>query len=177
MVVVQTHLTKQWKEAVEEFTDLKVHVIKGTKPYDLPPSDIYIIKYSCLRGWVNIFETRIFKSAIFDEVQELRHKGTAKYDSATALSNNVEYCLALSATPIFNYGDEIFNILDLIKPGCLGNEYDFLREWTGGYSGKVNNPQALGTYLRENFLMLRRTRAEVGRELPPFSRTFNVRFK
>ena len=90
VVTVQTHLTKQWKEAIEEFTDLKVHVIKGTKPYNLPPSDIYITKYSCLRGWVNVFESRMFKSAIFDEVQELRHKGTAKYESAKALSNNVE---------------------------------------------------------------------------------------
>jgi SNF2 family DNA or RNA helicase len=169
VVTVQTHLPKQWKEAIEQFTDLKVHIIKGTKPYKLPPADIYITKYSCLAGWSNVFETGIFKSAIFDEVQELRHSGTAKYNGARALSNNVEYCLGLSATPIYNYGDEIFNVLNLIKQGCLGYHDDFMREWTG-YGKTVKEPQALGTYLREQMLLLRRTRKEVGKELPPINK-------
>jgi SNF2 family DNA or RNA helicase len=169
VVTVQTHLPKQWKEAIEEFTDLKVHIIKGTQPYKLPPADIYITKYSCLAGWANVFETGIFKSAIFDEIQELRHSGTAKYNGAKALSNNVEYCLGLSATPIYNYGDEIFNVLNLIKQGCLGYHDDFMREWTG-YGKTVKEPQALGTYLREQMLLLRRTRKEVGKELPPINK-------
>lgn len=169
VVTVQTHLPKQWKDAVEQFTDLKVHIIKGTKPYELPPADIYITKYSLLSGWSNVFETGIFKSAIFDEVQELRHDGTGKYEGAKALSNNVEYCLGLSATPIYNYGDEIFNVLNVIKEGCLGYRDDFMREWTG-WGKVVKDPQALGTYLREQLLLLRRTRKEVGMELPPINK-------
>lgn len=169
VVTVQTHLPKQWKEAIELFTNLKVHCINGRKPYSLPTADVFIIKYSCLSGWVNVFEKGIFKSAVFDEVQELRHSTSDKYNGATALSNNVNYCLGLSATPIYNYGDEIYNVMNIVKPGCLGKSWDFLREWTAG--GKtVTDPKALGTYLRENFLFLRRTRAEVGRELPPINR-------
>lgn len=169
VVTVQTHLPKQWKEAIEQFTNLKVHIIKGTRPYDLPPADVYITKYSCLSGWANVFEKGIFKSAIFDEIQELRHDGTGKYNGAMALSDNVEYVLGLSATPIYNYGDEIFNVLNIIKKGCLGYHDDFMREWTG-YSKIVKEPQALGTYLREQLLMLRRTRKEVGMELPPINK-------
>jgi SNF2 family DNA or RNA helicase len=169
VVTVQTHLPKQWKEAIEQFTNLKVHIIKGTRPYDLPPADVYITKYSCLAGWANVFEKGIFKSAIFDEIQELRHGGTGKYNGAMALSDNVEYVLGLSATPIYNYGDEIFNVLNIIKKGCLGYHDDFMREWTG-YSKIVKEPQALGTYLREQLLMLRRTRKEVGMELPPINK-------
>lgn len=169
VAVVQTHLPKQWKSAVEMFTNLNVHIIKGTKPYDLPPADIYITKYSCLSGWVNVFEKGIFKSVIFDEVQELRHSSSQRYEAAAALSNNVEYCLGLSATPIYNYGDEIFNVLNIIKPHCLGSKASFDREWCG-YGKQVLDPKALGTYLRENFLMLRRTRADVGRELPPINK-------
>ena len=169
VAVVRTHLPTQWKEAIEQFTDLKIHIIKGTRPYDLPEADIYITKYSCLAGWSNFYETQFFKSAVFDETQELRHEGSNRYNGAMTLSNNVEYVLGLTNTPIYNYGDEIYNVLDVIKPKCLGLRYDFLREWTGG--GKsVTNPQALGTYLREQMLMLRRTRAEVGRELPPINK-------
>ncbi len=168
-IVVQTHMPKQWANAVEEFTSLTTHIIKKTKPYDLPPADIYIFKYSAMIGWANFFETGFFKAAIFDEIQELRHRGSGKYEGATALSRSVEYCLGLSASPIYNYGEEIFNVLNLIKEGCLGTADEFGREWCS-YSRVVKQPEALGTYLRENFLMLRRTRKEVGRELPPINK-------
>ncbi len=175
-VVVQTHMPKQWKvEAIERFTDLKVHVINGTKPYSLPPADVYIFKYSCLAGWVNLFDG-FFKSAVFDECQELRISGSNKYIAARSLSNSVEYCLGLSATPVYNYGDEIFNVLNLINPNCLGSESEFLREWTVSYGrhNRVTDPKALGSYLREQFLFLRRTRADVGRELPQINKIIHT---
>jgi hypothetical protein len=170
IVTVQSHLTKQWKDEIEKFTELKVHVIKGTRPYSLPPADVYITKYTCLAGWSDLFKTRFFKMAVFDEAQELRHNGTAKYNGALALSEGVDYCLGMSATPIYNYGIEIYNVLSLIKPECLGYRDDFLREWSGGYGDRIiKDPVALGTFLRDGFLLLRRTRAEVGRELPPIN--------
>lgn len=166
MVVVQTHLPKQWKEEIEYFTNLKVHIIKGTRPYNLPESDVFIIKYSCLAGWVDIFAKQIFNSAVFDECQELRHTGTNKYNAARVLSENVEFVQGLSASPVFNYGVEMWNIMHLIKPFSLGRQDEFLREWTGRDQRTVKDPKALGTFLRENFLMIRRTRKDVNRELP-----------
>lgn len=165
-VVCQSHLPKQWKDEIEYFTNLKVHIIKTRKAYSLPPADVYIFGYSKLSGWVDIFKTGMFRSVVFDEVQELRRRESDKYISAEVLSDNATHCLGLSATPIYNYGDEIFNIMNIIKEGCLGSEYDFIREWTR--DGKVvSNPKALGAYLREQMLFLRRTRKDVGRELPP----------
>lgn len=169
IVTVQTHLPKQWQEEIEYYTDLKVHIIKGTRPYNLPPADVYITKYSCLAGWVDIFRTGFFKSAVFDEIQELRHDGSNKYNAAKVLSDNVEYLQGLSASPIYNYGIEIFNIMQIIKPGALGLQYEFMREWCGYSWRVVEDPKALGTFLRENFLMIRRTRKDVNRELPPIN--------
>ncbi len=165
-VVCQTHLPKQWKDEIEKYTNLTVHLIKGTKPYNLPKADVYIFKYSCLSGWVNVFTENIFKCAVFDECQELRRCESNRYEAAEVLSKHVEYCLGLSATPIYNYGNEIYNVLNLINPGCLGDLWDFLREWQGA-SIYIKDPAALGAYLRQEHLMLRRTRADVGRELPP----------
>jgi SNF2 family DNA or RNA helicase len=177
IAVVQTHMPQQWKtEAVEKFTNLSVHIIKGTRPYSLPKADVYIIKYSCLTGWVNVFQEQFFKMAIFDECQELRIDSSLKYGSAMVLSRSAEYVLGLSATPIYNFGDEIYNVLNLINPGCLGNRVDFLREWATphGQHHRINDPQGLGSYLREKFLFLRRTRAEVGRELPPINKIIHT---
>lgn len=168
-VVVQAHLPRQWAEQVKRFTGLTVHVVKTRKAYDLPQADVYIFKYTSLSGWSNIFATGFFKLACFDEVQELRHRGTDKYDASKVLSMNVEYCLAMSGTPIYNYGNEIFNVLDCINSGCIGSEDDFTREWTSD-GKRVKDPQALGAYLRDNLLFIRRTRADVGRELPPVNK-------
>jgi SNF2 family DNA or RNA helicase len=172
IIVVQTHLTRQWKAEIERFTNLQVHIIKGTKPYSLPTAEVYILRYSCLNGWVDIFNEGIFKSCIFDEIQELRRCESKKYTSGSILAESVDFCMGMSATPIYNYGDEIFNILNLLKPGCLGDRYDFLREWATqrGLNHIVKDPIALGTYLRDNYLFLRRTREEVGRELPAINR-------
>lgn len=174
MVVVQSHLMDQWADQIAKFTHLNVHKIKVTKPYKLPPADVYIIKYTCLFGWVDFLQKKFFKTAIFDEIQELRHVGTGKYRASLHLSQSVNYAVGLSATPIFNYANEIFNILNLLKKGCLGDRDDFIREWCKGSSNDdkpiVDEPKALGTYLRRNFLFLRRTAKEVGMELPPVNK-------
>jgi SNF2 family DNA or RNA helicase len=175
--IVQTHMPKQWQiEGIEKFTNLKVHIIKGTKPYNLPKADVYILKYSCLAGWVDTYRDKYFKSAVFDEIQELRIETSAKYLAGLELSKSVEFCLGLSATPVYNYGDEIFNVMDLIYPQSLGYKSEFLREWATPYGRhyKVTDPKALGSYLRERFLFLRRTRSDVGRELPAVNKIIHT---
>ena len=164
-IVCQSHLPDQWEEQINLFTNLRVHQIKGTRPYDLPEADAYIFKYSCLAGWVDVFNERIFKSVIFDEIQMLRRVESNRYQAAKVLSKQVNYAIGLSGTPIYNYGDEIYAIMNLLKEGCLGDYRSFSREWCN-YGKEVQDPKALGAYLRENFLYLRRTRDEVGRELP-----------
>ncbi len=167
MVVVQPHLTKQWKDQIEAFTNLRVHVIKGTKLYDLPEADVYIAKYTLLTHWVDVFTRRgVIHSIVFDEVQELRHRDTQKYNAAQRISNKVDYVLGLSASPIYNYGDEMFNVMNIIKPGALGDYNSFSTEWMK-FGKVVRDPEALGMFLKDNYLMLRRTRKDIGKELPP----------
>lgn len=178
LVVCQTHLPNQWAEKCAEFApQLKVHVIKTTKPYNLPDADIYIISYSKISRWSEVFcvPGGFFKLVIFDEIQELRRKGSQKYDCAARIAQLANYKLGLSATPVYNYGGEIYNIMNILSPGCLGTFSEFVREWCsdthyGDDKIKVKDPKALGSYLRENYLLIRRTRQEVGRELPPVNK-------
>lgn len=170
MVVVQPHLVSQWKGQIQRFTNLRVHAILRTKLYDLPEADVYIVKYNMLTHWIDVFKAPGFiNSIVFDEVQELRHEGTQKYDAASRISKRVEYVLGLSASPIYNYGDEIYNVLNVIKPGCLGDRTSFMREWMKSNRG-VHDPEALGMFLKDNYLMLRRTRKDIGKELPPINK-------
>lgn len=175
-IVVPTHLMEHWKEKIEEFTNLRVHKIKGTKPYKLPIADVYIIRYSCLPGWVDMFSAMKYKTVIFDEVHYLRREESQRYIAAKEIAKYAEVKLGLSATPIFNYGDEIFNILDILNPQGLGTREAFLREWTN-HNKIIKDANALGTYLRDNFMFLRRRTDEVGIELPTLNKIIqNVDF-
>ncbi len=148
---------------------LIIHSIDGLLPYELPPADVYVMKYSCLRGWEDVFARDVFRYVVFDECQELRRKGTGKYNAARVAAKHADFCVGLTATPIYNYGDEVFNVLNLLKPRCLGTLKDFVAAWgemTRFHKLIIHEPAALGSVLREQLLMIRRTKHEVGLELP-----------
>lgn len=175
LVVCQTHLPQQWKDQCQKFSpELRVHIITTGKPYTLPEADVYICSYSKIAKWEDIFGKGLCKLVIFDEIQELRHSGSQKYEAAKTIADYAEYCLGLSATPIYNFGSESYPIFNVIQPGCLGSWQEFLREWCGtAYDdgkAKVKDPKAFGSFLRENFLMIRRTREEVGQQLPEINK-------
>lgn len=168
-VICDPHMQKQWKEKVEAFTTLRCHIIKKGSPYDLPEADVYIFRISQVAGWVDIFATGLFKAAIYDEPQSLRTgTGTNKGRACRILSMNVEYRAGLTATPIYNYGSEMWNIMEFLDDTVLGGWNEFLREWCP--AGQINDPKALGTFLREQHVLLRRLKGDIGQQLPKVSR-------
>ena len=166
-IVVQVHVANQWyDEFIQKFTTLSAHIVAGTSPYVLPPRDAYIFKYSNMAGWSDIAATGRFRSVIFDEVQELRHGPlTQKGAAAKHFADNAAMRIGLSATPIFGYGGEMFNIAEVIEPGVLGTKEEFIREWCLSDDGKmiVKDSVALGSHLCDLNLLLR----EVGQGPPP----------
>jgi superfamily II DNA or RNA helicase len=174
-VVCHAHLQKQWCEVIEKFTNLRAHAIKVTKPYALPPCDVRVMRYSQLAGWADVLELMGCGLVVWDEVQELRtgegdapDKPIAKGVAARRLAVAARMRLGLSATPVYNYGSEIFNVLRYINPKVLDDWSSFIREWCSG--GQVKEPKALGTYLREQRVFLRRTKADVGQQMPPINK-------
>ncbi len=132
--------------------------------------DVIITTYHKLKGWAEVLAP-VLNSVVFDEVQELRREESLKYEAASYLSEKVNYAVGLSGTPILNYGGELWSVMNILKPDCLGSKYEFQREWC--YQSfeqtnkvKIRNPKAFGFYMREAGLMIRRTRKDVGRELP-----------
>jgi hypothetical protein len=168
-IICEPHVATQWRrDFVEKFTTLRAHVVDGTFPYVLPNADCYVFRYSNIHGWVDWANTGRFRSLILDEVQQLRHGvSTTKGDAAAVFARNAGLIIALSATPVFNYGGEMFNICDIIEPGVLGTRDEFMREWCEFDRGDgkmiVKDPDALGAYLRDQNFILR----EVGGGPPP----------
>ncbi len=161
-VVVEPHLATQWAERIARRSQLTSHIIRGTAPYSLPHADVYIFKYSNIAGWVDVADRGVFRLVGFDEIQSLRGgQGTAKGRAARVFAQEAEMRFGLSATPIYNYGGEIWHVMQAIEEGCLGSWEEFYREWCSlsGSHAVVKDPEALGTYLREKHLMVREVRA------------------
>jgi hypothetical protein len=175
-VVVQPHLSSQWvKQYIERFTHLKAFEVKDRNVRDLPPADIYLFRYSNIGAWGTYAETLKCKTVVLDEVQELRHgRGTDKGMGTAAFCAAADTVLGLTATPIYNYGSEIFNVVEFIAPGALGGWNEFLINWciSHGSHWIVKDPGALGAYLQSEGITLRRTNedTEVASTLPPASK-------
>lgn len=193
IVVTLTHLPRQWGRELARFAPkLRVMIPRAGTPgkreeqelAGLTPPDVVVLNYHKLDGWTPYLLGR--NTVVFDEVQELRHDSSIKYSRAREISAAATFRIGLSATPIYNFGGEMFNVLNVLRPDELGSFAEFSREWCGGHSptdtdgdgyvrqtpGKasVTNPKAFGLFLRDRGIMLRRTRHDVGRELPALTK-------
>ena len=173
LIVVPPHLVRNWEAETNRFLRIngkepRVCTIKGLKPYALPEADVYLIHYLLLRGWKNVLPEIGFRAVVFDEIQELRHGGTEKYSAASLLAERCERVIGLSGTPIYNKGAEIWNVINILDYHCLGDWESFTRAWCDGYGNHiVRDPKLLGEHLRREGLILRRTKEQVLKELPP----------
>ncbi|TXK85215.1 DEAD/DEAH box helicase, partial [Parageobacillus sp. SY1] len=64
---------------------------------------------------------------IIDEAHKLKNNKTKNYEFVQNLKK--KFCLLLTATPIQNRIEEIFNLVSLLKPGHLGNAEYFAKTY------------------------------------------------
>jgi hypothetical protein len=73
-----------------------------------------------------------------------------------------------SATPILNYGGEIYWVMQCTRPWELGTVEEFRKEWCagGGDKSRLEDPVAFSSFLKSQGMFIRRSRKDVGREIP-----------
>ncbi|QIB08972.1 DEAD/DEAH box helicase (plasmid) [Pseudomonas fluorescens] len=186
VVVYPASLPNHWPEKMAEFLpNLRVHHVNSGRPYDLIKKpgqrrkdlwdtlpDVILVSYHKLRGWAEVLG-EIAQYAVFEECQQLRNPGSDIYTACKYLAEKVKLRMGLTATPIYNYGGEFFFVVNVLTPDALGGWDEFLREWcerSDDGKPRLKDSVAFGEYLRREGLMLRRTRREVGRELPALSK-------
>lgn len=185
VVVYPAALPNHWPEKLAEFApNLRVHLIRHGKPYSLVREnphqrdlwdtlpDVILVSYHKLRGWAEVLG-ELARYVVFEECQQLRSPDSNIHRACRYLAKRAPLRMGLTATPIYNYGSEFFHVVDPLLPGALGGYNEFLREWciaAPGGKAKLQEPEVFGAYLRREGIMMRRTRAEVGRELPAMTK-------
>ncbi len=100
---------------------------------------------------------------IIDEAHYLKNKKTQRYSLADDIT--ARHALMLTATPIQNNLIELYNLINLIKPGLLGTMQNFEEEYIGDAQGRVLlHAQRLQRLLQQ--VLIRNRRAETGLKFP-----------
>lgn len=105
-----------------------------------------------------------FDMVIIDEAHHLKNRQTLGWKFVNSLDKR--FILLLTATPIQNNLEELFNLITILKPGQLSTYRQFKKEFgVRGDKLAVRNSDKLRQRLAE--VMLRNSRSEVSIKLPP----------
>ncbi len=114
-----------------------------------------------------------YDMVIVDEAHRLKNRATLSWKFVNALQK--KYILFLTATPVQNKLDELYNMITILKPGQLKTSRAFKRQFV--VRGDPRLPKNRGR-LRELLadVMVRNTRSQVSVKLPP-RRAHTIRLK
>ena len=165
LVVVPRSLIFHWREEAARFApQLKIleHSGAGRRhSYEhFSAYDLVITTYGTLARDAAHFKSVRFDYCVLDEAQAIKNAGTLSAKAARLI--HAEHRLALSGTPVQNHLGELWSLFEFLNPGMLGGASVF------GAVGR--NPDAATRGLLARALrpfILRRTKAQVARELPP----------
>lgn len=169
LIVVPTSVLPNWEREAEKFVpSLKRLIIYGTRRENMfkqiSKSDLVITTYALLRRDLEEIEKFDFNTIILDEAQNIKNPNTITARSVRKLNARMRLCL--SGTPIENNLFELWSLFEFLMPGFLGSQHSFQRGIIKPI--KDGDPETL-EYLRARVrpFILRRTKAEVARDLPP----------
>lgn len=122
LILVPASLVLQWvRELNQKFN---IPAIAQKKEYSWQSEIVVASMDTAKRNpHKDILQAGEYDLVIVDEAHKLKNKKTTNYQFMLGLRK--KYCLLLTATPVQNNLDELFNLINLLKPGQLGRQNDF----------------------------------------------------
>jgi SNF2 family DNA or RNA helicase len=126
---------------------------------------VLICSYGLLHQESELLASREWSMLVLDEAQAIKNAQTKRARASIEISAG--FRLALTGTPIENYLEELWSLMNFVNPGLLGSREAFQKRFAIPIERDrdANARQALRTLVRP--FLLRRTKAAVLSELPP----------
>jgi len=162
LVVVPTSLLFNWEQELARFAPgLRVHVYSGSeRTCDARDGEVVLTTYGLARRDIDMLEQMAFHVIVFDEAQAVKNIQADTTGAVRRLKGRFK--IALTGTPLENHLGEYFSVIDLCVPGLLG-EYDRFK----ADLKRVAGPALDRVLRRTRPFILRRTKAEILKDLPP----------
>lgn len=169
LIICPTSLVQNWMDESAKFTpDLSTLLIHGGKRQSqfkrMEEHDLIITSYALLRRDIGEYQTREFDTIILDEAQHIKNRSSQNAQRAKMLRGTNR--LILTGTPIENSLLDLWSMFDFLMPGYLGPSDEFKNRYEIPIS--KNGDERAQNRLRQRVqpFILRRTKAEVARDLP-----------
>ncbi|AST97232.1 DNA/RNA helicase [Niallia circulans] len=159
LILVPASLVSQW--AIELNSKFYIPAIPQKKAYVWEQCDVVVASIDTAKRQPHreIVLAQPYDMVIIDEAHKLKNPKTKNYEFIRLLKK--KFCLLLTATPVQNKLEEIFNLVSLLKPGHLGNIESFKQQYRANNRSAKNDEQLRALIQK---VMVRNRREETGIE-------------
>ncbi|MCC9166759.1 DEAD/DEAH box helicase [Pontibacter harenae] len=169
LLVVPTSLIHNWQQEVQKFApSLRLHIHHGpdrakyTAAFDT--SDVVITTYNTLVSDITSLKKYAFGYVFLDESQNIKNPNSQRYKAARLLQSRNR--VVLTGTPYENNTFDIYAQLSFACPGMLGTRSYFRNTYAMPIDKFKDRRSAQALQQKIGPFILRRTKAEVAKELP-----------
>ena len=172
LVIAPKSLMFNWAREAQRFTpDLRVLTYTGLERRklheELLTADLVLTTYGTLRRDIETLRDRQFSYVVLDEAQAIKNPDSQNAKATRLL--RADHRLVLTGTPVENHLGDLWSLFEFLNPGMLGTVPAFKNSFGGTHAPgeSPTNVAMLQRILRP--FILRRTKDQVARELPPRS--------
>jgi len=164
LVVAPTSVCSNWAQEAARFAPtLNVHVLSESDREDLMehvgPFDLVVASYGLLTREADLLAKPLWRTLILDEAQAIKNPSTRRF--AATMKLRADFRLATTGTPVENTLEELWTLFRFLNPGLLGSQKSFRLRFVE----QAGQRDLLKRLVRP--FLLRRTKSQVLRELPP----------
>lgn len=168
LVVCPTSVISHWRDKIRDHAPGLTAAVYHGAERDLEAavaSGVVLTSYGILRRDAAALAAIPFAVVVFDEVQHIKNRATLSYEAAAGLRS--ELAIGMTGTPIENTITDLKALFDLLLPGYLGRDEDFVARY-GELDPTDEEAGSQLTRLRRLIhpFVLRRRKATVLDELP-----------
>jgi SNF2 family DNA or RNA helicase len=176
LVVMPTSLIGNWSRELRKFAPrLRVAVFHGPDRRGaerwLPGFDVVLTTYPVLVRDIDVLKRGSYSVLVLDEAQAIKNPRSRAHRAVCQL--DARQCICLSGTPVENNLDELWALLEASAPGILGSAEEFRTRFRHPIERDGNEQRLALLRQRVAPFVLRRTKEQVLKELPP--KTFVIR--
>ena len=169
LIVVPTSLIFNWQVEIEKFApSIKIHTIYGVdrikSTLDFDQYEIILTSYGTLLADIRFLKEYHFNYIFLDESQAIKNPESQRYKSVRLLKSRNK--IVLTGTPIENNTFDLYGQFSFACPGLLGNKQHFTDHYSQPIDKFKDTRRAIELQKKINPFLLRRTKAQVAKELP-----------
>lgn len=170
LIVCPTSVVPNWISELTKFApNLTAVVLHGTKRseefHNVKMSDVVLTSYALLAKDIAELKKYSWRGVVMDEAQYIKNPATKMSQSACML--NADHRICLTGTPVENHLGELWSQFHFLNPGMLGGTKRFSELFRVPIErqGNMERQKLLSSRIKP--FMIRRTKVEVEKDLPP----------